>query len=136
MGAELRHHCPQQPLLQTSLYCQCELRPHVSKLPSPVLSPCYSHVKLAKPVQEFTVPVSVFAHRDVECKELQLSDDQSRATKPGLSLASVQDHRKQLKTKAVKMKTKLRAVHYPEVGIPLGLLSKQKVIVFTLLYLI
>ncbi|XP_040039166.2 single-minded homolog 2 [Gasterosteus aculeatus] len=63
---------------------------------------------------------------DVECKELQLSDDQSRAAKPGLSLASVQDHRKQLKTKAVKMKTKLRAVHYPEVGLPLGLLSKQK----------
>ncbi|KAL6099214.1 sim2 [Pungitius sinensis] len=63
---------------------------------------------------------------DVEYKELQLSDDQSRATKPGLSVSSVQDHRKQLKTKAVKMKTKLRAVHYPEVGFPLGLLSKQK----------
>ncbi|XP_037324413.2 single-minded homolog 2 [Pungitius pungitius] len=63
---------------------------------------------------------------DVEYKELQLSDDQSRATKPGLSLSSVQDHRKQLKTKAVKMKTKLRAAHYPEVGFPLGSLSKQK----------
>ncbi|XP_068457234.1 single-minded homolog 2-like [Clinocottus analis] len=51
---------------------------------------------------------------DVERKELQLSEDQSRATKPGLGLSSVQDHRKQLRTKAVKMKTKLRAAHYPE----------------------
>ncbi|KAM6910820.1 single-minded homolog 2 [Lycodopsis pacificus] len=51
---------------------------------------------------------------DVECKDLRLSEDQSRATKPGLSLTSVQDHRKQLRTKAVKLKTKLRAAHYPE----------------------
>uniref|UniRef100_A0A8C2ZME4 Uncharacterized protein n=1 Tax=Cyclopterus lumpus TaxID=8103 RepID=A0A8C2ZME4_CYCLU len=51
---------------------------------------------------------------DVERKELQLSEDQSRATKPSLSLSSVQDHRKQLRTKAVKMRSKLRAAHYPE----------------------
>ncbi|XP_059206939.1 single-minded homolog 2 [Centropristis striata] len=51
---------------------------------------------------------------DIEGKELQLSEDQSRATKPSLSLASTHDHRKQLRTKAVKMKTKLRAAPYPE----------------------
>ncbi|XP_035521958.1 single-minded homolog 2-like [Morone saxatilis] len=51
---------------------------------------------------------------DIECKELQLSEDQSRATKPGLSLTSSQDHHKQLRNKAVKMKTKLRAAPYPE----------------------
>uniref|UniRef100_A0A8C4GGA0 Single-minded homolog 2 n=1 Tax=Dicentrarchus labrax TaxID=13489 RepID=A0A8C4GGA0_DICLA len=69
---------------------------------------------------------------DIECKELQLSEDQSRATKPGLSLTSSQDHHKQLRNKAVKMKTKLRAAPYPEVGLPVGLLmSKQKVNVFT-----
>ncbi|KAM9348368.1 single-minded homolog 2 [Symphorus nematophorus] len=50
---------------------------------------------------------------DIEFKELQLSEDQSRATKPGLGLTSSQDH-KQLRTKAVKMKTKLRAAPYPE----------------------
>ncbi|XP_029304908.1 single-minded homolog 2 isoform X2 [Cottoperca gobio] len=51
---------------------------------------------------------------DTECRELQLSEDQSRASKPALSLASTQDPRKQLRTKAVKMKTKLRAAPYPE----------------------
>ncbi|XP_045896802.1 single-minded homolog 2 [Micropterus dolomieu] len=51
---------------------------------------------------------------DTECKELQLSEDQSQATKSGLSLTSSQDHRKQLRIKAVKMKTKLRAASYPE----------------------
>ena len=69
----------------------------------------------------------LFAHSDIECKELQLSEDQSQATKPGLSLTSSQDHRKLLRTKAVKMKTKLRAAPYPEAGLQLGLLSKQKV---------
>ncbi|XP_033495046.1 single-minded homolog 2 [Epinephelus lanceolatus] len=57
---------------------------------------------------------------DIECKELQLSEDQSRAAKSGLSPSSSQDHRKQLRTKAVKMRTKLRAAPYPEVGPPLG----------------
>ncbi|XP_074466906.1 single-minded homolog 2 isoform X2 [Sebastes fasciatus] len=51
---------------------------------------------------------------DVEGKELQLSEDQSQATKPGLSLTSSLDQRKQLRTKAVKMKTKLRAAPYSE----------------------
>lgn len=63
----------------------------------------------------------LFVKSDIECKELQLSEDQSRATKPVLSLASSQDHHKQLRTKAVKMKTKLRAAPYAEVGCPLGL---------------
>ncbi|XP_008278307.1 single-minded homolog 2 [Stegastes partitus] len=51
---------------------------------------------------------------DAECKELQLSEDQSKASHPGLSLTPAQDHRKQLRTKAVKMKTKLRPAPYPE----------------------
>ncbi|XP_071317626.1 single-minded homolog 2 [Trachinotus anak] len=51
---------------------------------------------------------------DIECNALQLSQDQSRATKAGLSLTSSEDQRKQLRTKAVKMKTKLRAAPYPE----------------------
>ncbi|XP_070774007.1 single-minded homolog 2-like [Enoplosus armatus] len=51
---------------------------------------------------------------DIECKELQLSEDQSRAPKSGLSHTSSQDHGKQLRTKAVKMKTKLRAAPYSE----------------------
>ncbi|GLD47299.1 single-minded homolog 2 [Lates japonicus] len=51
---------------------------------------------------------------DIECNELQLSQDQSRAIKPGLSLSSSEDQHKQLRTKAVKMKTKLRAAPYPE----------------------
>ncbi|XP_034746698.1 single-minded homolog 2 [Etheostoma cragini] len=63
---------------------------------------------------------------DIECKGMQLSEDQSRATKPGLGLPSTQDHRKQLRTKAVKMKPKPRAAPYPEVGPPLGLQSEQK----------
>uniref|UniRef100_A0A671TS50 SIM bHLH transcription factor 2 n=1 Tax=Sparus aurata TaxID=8175 RepID=A0A671TS50_SPAAU len=51
---------------------------------------------------------------NIEHKELRLSEDQSRTTKPGLSLTSSQDHQKQLRTKAVKMKTKLRAAPYSE----------------------
>ncbi|XP_076607253.1 single-minded homolog 2 [Chaetodon auriga] len=51
---------------------------------------------------------------DIECKELQLSEDQSRATKPGFSLSSSQEHHKQLTTKAINMKTKFRAAPYPE----------------------
>ncbi|XP_070700118.1 single-minded homolog 2 [Pempheris klunzingeri] len=51
---------------------------------------------------------------EIECKELQLSEDQSRAFKPGLSLTSSQDHHKQFRTKIVKMKNKLRAAPYPE----------------------
>ncbi|XP_070839624.1 single-minded homolog 2 [Chaetodon trifascialis] len=51
---------------------------------------------------------------DIECKELQLSGDQSRATKPGFSLISSQEHHKQLTTKAINMKTKFRAAPYPE----------------------
>uniref|UniRef100_UPI0037E93331 single-minded homolog 2-like n=1 Tax=Semicossyphus pulcher TaxID=241346 RepID=UPI0037E93331 len=50
---------------------------------------------------------------DIECKELQLSEDQSRAAKPGLGFTSSQDI-KQHRNKAVKMKTRLRAAPYPE----------------------
>uniref|UniRef100_A0A3Q0T8Q1 PAS domain-containing protein n=1 Tax=Amphilophus citrinellus TaxID=61819 RepID=A0A3Q0T8Q1_AMPCI len=51
---------------------------------------------------------------DIECKELQLSEEQRQATKSGLSLTSSQDHCRQLRTKAVKMKTKLREAPYLE----------------------
>uniref|UniRef100_A0A672Z5R1 SIM bHLH transcription factor 2 n=1 Tax=Sphaeramia orbicularis TaxID=375764 RepID=A0A672Z5R1_9TELE len=51
---------------------------------------------------------------DIEFKELQLSEDQNRASKPGLSLLSSQDHRKQLKNRAIKVKTKVRAPPYPQ----------------------
>lgn len=67
-----------------------------------------------------TVNGYLFAHSDTERKDLQLSEDQSRATKPGLSLTSSQDHCKHLKTKPIKMKTKLRAAPYPEVGLHLA----------------
>lgn len=116
MGAELRYCCPQQSFLQTSLYCQCELRPHVSWHPVPVIL----HTNL--PVEIYTGYDYLFARSDIEYKELQLSEDQNQATKPCLSLTSSQDHRKHIKSKTVKMKTKLRAAPYPEVGLPLGLL--------------
>ncbi|XP_067350964.1 single-minded homolog 2 [Channa argus] len=51
---------------------------------------------------------------DIEYKELQLSEDQRKATKPGLSFTSSQDQCKQLKHKQFKMKTKPRAAPYPE----------------------
>uniref|UniRef100_A0A3P8YC81 SIM bHLH transcription factor 2 n=1 Tax=Esox lucius TaxID=8010 RepID=A0A3P8YC81_ESOLU len=55
---------------------------------------------------------------DVEYKDMQLSQEQSRAAKPSLayksSLASSQDPRKQLKTKAVKIKNKLKTAPYPQ----------------------
>ena len=58
-------------------------------------------------------------HREIEYKELQMSQEQSRATKPSLSykagMASSQDSRKQLKTKAVKIKTKIKMMPYPQV---------------------
>nr|XP_005754815.1 PREDICTED: single-minded homolog 2-like [Pundamilia nyererei] len=51
---------------------------------------------------------------DIESKELQLSEDQSQVTKCGVSLTSSQDHSRQFRTKAVKMKTKLREAPYLE----------------------
>uniref|UniRef100_A0A669B8N1 SIM bHLH transcription factor 2 n=1 Tax=Oreochromis niloticus TaxID=8128 RepID=A0A669B8N1_ORENI len=51
---------------------------------------------------------------DIERKELQLSEDQSQATKCGVSLTSSQDHSRQFRSKAVKMKTKLREAPYLE----------------------
>ncbi|KAM4544885.1 single-minded homolog 2 [Odontesthes bonariensis] len=47
---------------------------------------------------------------DIECNELQLSVDQTRA----LSLTFSQDHHKQLRTRAVKVKSKMRPAPYPE----------------------
>uniref|UniRef100_A0A3P8R4E5 SIM bHLH transcription factor 2 n=1 Tax=Astatotilapia calliptera TaxID=8154 RepID=A0A3P8R4E5_ASTCA len=51
---------------------------------------------------------------DIESKELQLSEDQSQVTKCGVSLTSSLDHSRQFRTKAVKMKTKLREAPYLE----------------------
>ncbi|KAJ7996982.1 hypothetical protein DPEC_G00224170 [Dallia pectoralis] len=55
---------------------------------------------------------------DVEYKDTQLSQEQSRAVKPSLAyksaLVSSQDPRKQLKTKAVKIKNKLKTGPYPQ----------------------
>uniref|UniRef100_A0A8C8HPJ3 Uncharacterized protein n=1 Tax=Oncorhynchus tshawytscha TaxID=74940 RepID=A0A8C8HPJ3_ONCTS len=55
---------------------------------------------------------------DVEYKDMQLSQEQSRAAKPSLAfktgLASSQDLCKQLKTKAVKIKSKLKTAPYPQ----------------------
>ncbi|KAM6970066.1 single-minded homolog 2 [Aplochiton taeniatus] len=57
---------------------------------------------------------------DTEFKEMQLSQVQQRTTKVGLSyktgLAASQDPRKQLKTKAVKIKTKVKPTPYPQGG--------------------
>lgn len=57
--------------------------------------------------------------REIEYKDLLLSQDQSRAIKPALSykspLTSSQDSRKQLKTKAVKIKARLKMSPYPQV---------------------
>lgn len=53
VGAELRHYCPQQPLLQTSLYCQCELCPHVSHCPPPLIL----FVKPSVKPEQHSVPV-------------------------------------------------------------------------------
>lgn len=62
--------------------------------------------------------VYLFARSDIEYKELQLSEDQNQATKS--SLTSSLDHRKHIKSKTVKMKTKLRAAPYPEVKLSFG----------------
>ncbi|XP_068600308.1 single-minded homolog 2-like [Brachionichthys hirsutus] len=51
---------------------------------------------------------------DIECKELQLSEDQNRAP-PGLSRTSSQDQHKQLRAKEVKMK--VRTTPYPELHV-------------------
>ncbi|XP_063058189.1 single-minded homolog 2 [Engraulis encrasicolus] len=56
---------------------------------------------------------------EIEYKDLQLSQDQTKAIKPALTYkstatSSTQDSRKQLKTKAVKIKTKLKVSPYPQ----------------------
>ncbi|KAK1168242.1 hypothetical protein AOXY_G11137 [Acipenser oxyrinchus oxyrinchus] len=55
---------------------------------------------------------------DIEYKELQLSQDQSTASKSSFayrtSLTASQDSRKQLKSKSVKLKTKLKTAPYPQ----------------------
>ncbi|XP_034539270.1 single-minded homolog 2 [Notolabrus celidotus] len=54
---------------------------------------------------------------DVECKELQLSTDQSRAAKPGLSLPPPHDPHKQHRAKAVRTKSRLRAAPYSQTSL-------------------
>ncbi|XP_070411770.1 single-minded homolog 2-like [Nothobranchius furzeri] len=52
---------------------------------------------------------------DTECKELQLSEDQTQTAKPPLSLASFQKHYKQLRTRAAKPMPRGRLALCPEV---------------------
>lgn len=91
-------------------------------------SPCKTSIKQFKCAQYsllfsflFFLFLS-FGLSDNECKELQLSEDQRQATKSGLSITSSLGHCRQLRTKAVKMKTKLREAPYLEVGPPLDCL--------------
>ncbi|XP_061596709.1 single-minded homolog 2-like [Cololabis saira] len=51
---------------------------------------------------------------DIECEELQLSDDQTRSSAPAISLNSTLYHQKHLRTKSLKLKTKVRATPYPQ----------------------
>ncbi|CAL8266099.1 unnamed protein product [Merluccius merluccius] len=57
---------------------------------------------------------------DIEYQELQLSEEQNQATKSGhsykSSMASPQMHHKQLKTKTLKVKTRVKPAPYPQVG--------------------
>lgn len=60
---------------------------------------------------------SGFVQSAPECKELQLSEDQNRAMKPGHGLASTQDHPRHFRGKGARMKPKPRAAPYPEVSL-------------------
>lgn len=60
---------------------------------------------------------SGFVQSAAECKELQLSEDQNRAMKPGHGLSSTQDHPRHFRGKGARMKPKLRAAPYPEVSL-------------------
>ncbi|MBN3297923.1 single-minded homolog 2 [Amia ocellicauda] len=55
---------------------------------------------------------------EIEYKDLQLSQDQTSVSKPGIpyrsTMTTSQDSRKQLKSKAVKIKTKLKTAPYPQ----------------------
>lgn len=69
-------------------------------------------------MKQYRLYTCFIVHSDIESKELQLSEDQSQVTKCGVSFTSSQDHSRQFRTKAVKMKTKLREAPYLEVGHP------------------
>ncbi|XP_034033382.1 single-minded homolog 2 [Thalassophryne amazonica] len=53
---------------------------------------------------------------DVECRDLQLSENQTGVTKSGLSLISSQEHRRTLRNKAGKFWNKDRAAPYTQTG--------------------
>ncbi|XP_053702411.1 single-minded homolog 2 [Synchiropus splendidus] len=51
---------------------------------------------------------------DIEGKDLQLSEDQSQANRPRLVFTSPQEHRKQFKNTASRVRSKQRAAPYPQ----------------------
>uniref|UniRef100_A0A8C7WZN0 Single-minded homolog 2 n=1 Tax=Oryzias sinensis TaxID=183150 RepID=A0A8C7WZN0_9TELE len=61
---------------------------------------------------------------DVECKELQLSRDQIRTCKYMYQAFSL-EHQRQARTKAVKMKNRIREAPYPEVSFLLDCFTKK-----------
>uniref|UniRef100_H2RPZ2 SIM bHLH transcription factor 2 n=1 Tax=Takifugu rubripes TaxID=31033 RepID=H2RPZ2_TAKRU len=68
-----------------------------------------------------------------ECKELQLSEDQNRAMKPGHGLSSTQDHPRHFRGKGARMKPKLRAAPYPEVSLrPSNALTRDQALACSL----
>ncbi len=127
VGAELRHRCPQQPLVQTSLHRQRELCPNVSQ---PAPSVLMSDLQL-KQYGETQCMSFCLLNSEVECKDMRLSEAQSRPAKPGVSVTSCQDQLKQLRPKTVSMKTKVRAAPYPQVGLPHCLLIINYTKIFT-----
>uniref|UniRef100_A0A3P9JFK9 SIM bHLH transcription factor 2 n=1 Tax=Oryzias latipes TaxID=8090 RepID=A0A3P9JFK9_ORYLA len=62
---------------------------------------------------------------DVECKELQLSRDQIRTCKYMYQAFSL-EHQRQARTKAVKMKNRIREAPYPEVSFLLDCFTKKR----------
>lgn len=67
---------------------------------------------------------SGFVQSATECKELQLSEDQNGAVMTGHGLSSAQDHPRHVRGKGVRMKPKVRAAPYPEVG--LGVSARRR----------
>lgn len=110
VGAELRHHRAQQPLLQASLHRERQLRPQVSPPPSSGL-----HFNVTQSCSRLWI-LDFAPQSAPECKELRLSEDQNRAINPGRGFTAAHDHARHFRGKGVRMKTKLRAAPYPEVG--------------------
>lgn len=79
----------------------------------------FSILKAPKPLTEL---LRICATSASECKELQLSEDQSPAVKAARGFAAAHDHPRHFRGKGVRMKSKARAAPYPEVGLGPALL--------------